>query len=82
MVNFEHIVSEVWSDVLGETGIDPDINFFDAGGDSILLMTVHSRLQKLLGIKIDIVDLFEFTTIRTLAERLTQTAAESTIKQP
>ena len=68
--DFEAEVSRIWSDVLAEEDIDPGQNFFDAGGDSLLLMTVHSRLQRTLGLKIDIVDLFEFTTIQTLAERL------------
>jgi len=66
----ENLILTVWSDVLGVPIIDSDENFFDLGGDSLLLMKVHSRLEKLLGIKIEIVDLFEFTTVRTLSDRL------------
>ena len=76
----EDIVAKVWSDVLGETGLDVDENFFDVGGDSLLLMAVHSRLQKLLQVNIDLVDLFEFTTIRTLAEHLSKSASTSATK--
>ncbi len=68
--SIENLILTVWSDVLGVPIIDSDENFFDLGGDSLLLMKVHSRLEKRLGIKIEIVDLFEFTTVRMLSDRL------------
>lgn len=77
MQDYEAVVAQVWSDVLGESDLDVDENFFDAGGDSLLLMTVHSRLQRQLQTKIEIVDLFEFTTIRTLSRRLSESASKA-----
>jgi acyl carrier protein len=47
-----------------------DDNFFDIGGDSLLLVAVHSNLQKLLNIEIPVTDLFEYTTVRTLGKHL------------
>ena len=63
-------VAEVWKRVLRVERAGLDDNFFDLGGDSLLLLAVHSNLQKTLHIEIPITDLFEFTTVRTLAARL------------
>jgi amino acid adenylation domain-containing protein len=63
-------IAEVWKRVLRAERVGLDDNFFDLGGDSLLLLAVHSNLQKGLQIEIPITDLFEFTTVRTLAVRL------------
>jgi hypothetical protein len=47
-----------------------DDNFFDLGGDSLLLVAVHSNLQKMLQTEIALTDLFEFATVRKLAQHL------------
>ena len=60
----------MWKRVLRVERAGLDDNFFDLGGDSLLLLAVHSNLQKTLHIEIPITDLFEFTTVRTLAARL------------
>jgi acyl carrier protein len=61
-------VREAWTSVLGlEREPDPDRNFFDAGGDSLRLLRLHSELQKRLQVKLDLVDFFQHTTIRTLS---------------
>jgi amino acid adenylation domain-containing protein len=67
---FTEQVRAVWCEVLKSEHIGLDENFFDVGGDSLLLMSVHSRLQNQLGLKIPIMELFEFTTIRQLAGRV------------
>lgn len=67
---FNDQITEVWKRVLHLDRAGQDDNFFDLGGDSLLLVAVHSQLQKLLQIEIQVTDLFEFTTIRTLAKHL------------
>jgi amino acid adenylation domain-containing protein len=67
---FETIIVDVWCDALGVAQIGLDDNFFDLGGDSLSLATVHINLQKLLGLQFPITDLFEFTTIRSVAKHL------------
>jgi aspartate racemase len=69
---FEAQISDVWKRVLRVERVGLDDNFFDLGGDSLLLLAVHSNLQKTLQIEIPITDLFEFTTVRTLASRLSK----------
>jgi amino acid adenylation domain-containing protein len=63
-------VAEVWKAVLGARHIGLDDNFFDIGGTSLLLVSVHAKLQTVLTRKIPIADLFGYTTVRTLSERL------------
>ncbi len=62
-------VATVWAEVLGrEVGYDD--NFFDLGGSSIDLVEVHARLRSLFGGDLQLVQLFEFPTIRTFAKCL------------
>jgi acyl carrier protein len=63
-------IADVWRSVLKIDHIEFDDNFFDRGGNSLLLMAAHSRLQEVLQTKIPITDLFEFATIRALADHL------------
>ena len=66
----EQTLVDLWKRVLRIEHVGLDDNFFDVGGDSLLLVAVHSNLQKHLGTEIPVTDLFEFTTVRTLAEHL------------
>jgi len=66
----EKTVLDLWRRVLRVERVGLDDNFFDIGGDSLLLVAVHSNLQKLLKIEIPVTDLFEYTTVRTLGKHL------------
>jgi acyl carrier protein len=63
---------ELWRRILRVERVGLDDNFFDIGGDSLLLVAVHSNLQKMLQMEIAVTDLFEFTTIRTLGRHLSE----------
>jgi amino acid adenylation domain-containing protein len=69
------VMQEMWRLVLHTEHVGLDDNFFDLGGDSLLLMSIHSRLQTQLSLKLPIIDLFEYTTIRKLAERIAELQA-------
>jgi amino acid adenylation domain-containing protein len=66
----EQMVGQIWKKILRIERAGLDDNFFDLGGDSLLLVAVHSQLQKQLGREIPITDLFDQTTIRSLAKHL------------
>jgi amino acid adenylation domain-containing protein len=66
----EQAIVDIWCQTLGVRRIGLADNFFDLGGDSLLLATVHTILQRHLKIEISITDLFEFPTVRSLAHRL------------
>jgi aspartate racemase len=70
--DLEGQIADVWKRVLRLDRVGLDDNFFDLGGDSLLLLAVHSNLQKGLQLEIPIMDLFEFTTVRMLASRLSK----------
>jgi amino acid adenylation domain-containing protein len=68
--NLEEQVAAVWREVLGAEHVGLEDNFFDIGGTSLLLVSVHAKLQVFLNRKISVADLFGSTTVRALAERL------------
>ena len=66
----EKTIEALWKRILRVERVGIDDNFFDLGGDSLLLVAVHSNLQKTLQMEIPVMDLFEFTTVRALARHL------------
>jgi acyl carrier protein len=80
----ERLIVDIWRRTLNIDQIGRDDNFFDVGGDSLMLISVHRDLQTELGVEISVTALFEFTTVRTLAHHLTadnQAAATSSQAQ-
>jgi len=73
--DLEEAIARTWSKVLDRV-VGLDDNFFDLGGDSLQLIEVHSELQENLGLELSMMDLFEFTTVRTLASRLSGIGAK------
>ncbi len=75
--DLENQVASIWRGVLNAEHVSLGDNFFDIGGTSLLLVSVHQKLQALLGKKIPIADLFASTTVRSLAERLSKVDPDS-----
>jgi acyl-CoA synthetase (AMP-forming)/AMP-acid ligase II len=63
----ERRVSAVWCEVLGVPTIGRDTNFFDAGGNSLLVARLHARLQTQLERELALVSFFQYPTIRAFA---------------
>lgn len=63
----ECILHEIWTELLGQSDISIDDNFFAIGGDSILSIQVVSR-AKANNIQLTVKQLFEYQTIRALAK--------------
>ncbi len=68
----EQTIAAIWQEVLHVEKVGAQDNFFELGGHSLLLVQVHSRLSTLLQQPISIVDLFQYSTIATLAAYLSQ----------
>jgi len=69
----EQAIADVWREVLGpgnEAGAND--NFFDVGGNSLLLTEAHEKLVRTLGRPLSITAMFEYPTISTLARFLGQ----------
>lgn len=66
----EEKILSLWKEALGTRRVGPDENFFDLGGDSLLLVAVHAQLEKHLQREVQVTDLFEYVTVRSLARHL------------
>lgn len=69
----ERIIAGAWQEALGVQTIGVNDNFFDAGAHSLTVAEVHARLQQALGREIALVDLYQFSTVSTLAAHLAGT---------
>lgn len=81
----EQAMAAVWQDVLHTERADVTENFFDLGGHSLLAAEFCARLQDALGLQVSVVDVFQYPTIRTLAqvyERLTETLVPIAVQTP
>jgi amino acid adenylation domain-containing protein len=79
----EELVARIWREVLGLDRVGADENFFEIGGQSLLIVRVQARLTETLGRSIPVVDLFRFPTVRGLAAHLAAGAgADAGASQP
>lgn len=74
----ERRLADVWCEVLGRDRVGRDDNFFDLGGNSLLLVGAQAALNKELGCELGVVDLFTHPTVRTLARHLAETGITAT----
>lgn len=66
----ENIIAAVWKEVLGIEKIDVSDNFFEIGGHSTLAILAHNKLKRYIDSDFSITALYEFPTIKMLAEFL------------
>lgn len=60
----------IWREVLGRDDVGLDDNFFDLGGTSFALATVHTLINARLGARMSLVSLLEYPTIASLERHL------------
>ncbi|GJM68511.1 hypothetical protein HMSSN036_07270 [Paenibacillus macerans] len=63
----EHEVARVYSGILGYENLNVYDNFFEMGGDSVMLATMHDMLDEMYPNIIRVAFLFEYCSIRSLA---------------
>ena len=64
----EKRIGAVWGEILGFDELDVTDNFFEIGGDSILLTGIHAFIEQFYPGKVSMVDLFTYQSISRLAE--------------
>ena len=64
------LLTRVWNNAFHTSGVQPDDNFFELGGHSLLAVQVMARLEKETGRRLPLSTLFEFPTIRSMANLL------------
>lgn len=73
MNNIEQKVWNIWSETLLNTEIGLDDNFFDVGGTSLHVTEIYYKLVEQFNLEgIQIIDLFEYTTIRKLSNYISR----------
>ena len=73
----EKRIASVWERAFGLQDISIHDNFFDLGGHSLLMLKVHQHLCETLGLKLSLVQVFQFPTIAALAKSLEPSAHAS-----
>ena len=73
----ESIIANVWQQLFGKEKVSVEVNFFDLGGHSLLMIQLHSQLRKALNKDFSVVTLFEYPTIRSLAHHLREKSDET-----
>ena len=71
----EQTMLAVWQDVLHTEVADVTENFFDLGGHSLLAAELCARLRDAIGLQVSVVDIFQYPTIRMLAQAYEHVAA-------
>jgi amino acid adenylation domain-containing protein len=76
----EERVAAIWRSVLGAARVGLRDNFFDLGGHSLLIVQLHTQLQREFSTELPLVELFQRTTVQSQADRL-QSALTATAPQ-
>jgi surfactin synthase thioesterase subunit len=63
----ERVIADVWREVLHRPAVGLDDNFFDIGGNSLLMVQAYGKLREATSVTLSVLDLFRYPTIRLLA---------------
>ncbi len=77
--DLEHKLALIWQAVLKVEKVGIQDNFFDLGGNSLLIAQAHQRVQTELGMNFSLVDLFKYPSIGLLAQWLSQKDNDSPV---
>jgi NADP-dependent 3-hydroxy acid dehydrogenase YdfG/acyl carrier protein len=75
----ERFIASVWEELLGLDRVGIDDNFFELGGHSLIATGLLARIHKELQVKLPLRTIFEASTVRGLAERVSEV---SWVSQP
>jgi amino acid adenylation domain-containing protein len=78
----EQTISSVWRQVLQVDEVSVHENFFDIGGHSLLMVQVQRNLANVLEKEIQLVDLFKYSTISSLANYLDENGHKPAASTP
>jgi amino acid adenylation domain-containing protein len=74
----EKTIAKVWQQALQIEKVGIDDNFFDLGGHSLLALQVNNQLQEIFQQDLSIVEIFQYPTIKLLAQHLSQQSSAPT----
>ncbi|HEV7860471.1 MAG TPA: beta-ketoacyl synthase N-terminal-like domain-containing protein, partial [Pyrinomonadaceae bacterium] len=71
----ERTIAQTWQEVLLSERVGVNDNFFDLGGNSLLMAQIQSRLAQSLKREIPLMEMFNYPTVSSLAQFLSQPVA-------
>jgi amino acid adenylation domain-containing protein len=74
--DLERQIAAIWADALGIATVGVEDRFFDIGGHSLLMVEVHDQLRDKTGHQVALLDLFQYPTVRSLAEFISKRSAK------
>ncbi|WRZ96491.1 SDR family NAD(P)-dependent oxidoreductase [Streptomyces sp. NBC_01007] len=75
----EETLLDIWRLLFGRAEIDVDANFFELGGDSLLVIEAGRQIKERLQTTLPVSDLFKYPTVAHLVDRL---SPEQTAQAP
>ncbi|MFD2169274.1 non-ribosomal peptide synthetase [Tumebacillus lipolyticus] len=66
--DLEKRIASLWQEVLRVEKVGVHDNFFELGGQSIMIVQLHRMLQEQLDVQLAVVQLFQYPTVRSLAQ--------------
>ncbi len=66
--DYERELQKIWCQLFSKPKVSPIINFFELGGNSLLLVQFSLLIKKELDIDIEVITLMQYPTIRSMAE--------------
>lgn len=61
-------LKKIWCSILDIDTVSGDVNFFDAGGNSLLLTELKKQTDQEFGTDLSVVELMTYTNISSLSE--------------
>jgi acyl carrier protein len=77
----ERTIAAVIGEVLGVPRVGIEDNFFDLGVHSLLMVRAANGLSERLGRKVQVLEMFRFPTVASLAQHLSQEEDEAPSKE-
>ncbi|MCI0491094.1 MAG: phosphopantetheine-binding protein, partial [Blastocatellia bacterium] len=78
----EQSIASVWQEMLGVDLVGVNDNFFDLGGNSLMMIQAHGKLRDALKRDLTVLDLFRYPTISALSDHLTKGEAQRSASRP
>jgi acyl carrier protein len=70
-------IAGLWAEILDIDEVEPDDDFFEIGGNSLLALDVITAIAARCGVAVPLGEFFSSPTPRTLAETMARLAAVS-----
>jgi natural product biosynthesis luciferase-like monooxygenase protein/amino acid adenylation domain-containing protein len=77
----ERTIAEIWQELLRVQQVGLHDNFFDLGGNSLLVVQAQVRLREVLGADLPVVRLFQYPTVSALAKFLSEQQQKNSLKK-